>query len=174
MAEQGGEPAAATVVLGEIVGVHGVRGAVKVYSATRPRENIFAYAPWLIEIDGQFAVHDLISGQAQGKGLVARLDGIDDRDAAMALRGGRIHVERSALPALAGDEYYWADLEGLQVLTQQGIELGRVAGLMETGANDVLVVQGDRERLIPYVPGQFVITVDLAAGQLVVNWDPEF
>lgn len=162
------------IVLGEVVGAHGVRGEIKVYSATRPRENIFDYSPWRLESGGEFRFRALIRGRRQGKGLVAQLEGIDDREAALSLRGSRVGVLRSQLPALDDEEYYWADLQGMQVITRQGVDLGIVTGLMETGANDVMVVRGDRERLIPYVPDRYVVSVDAAAGVLEVDWDPEF
>lgn len=162
------------VELGDIVGVHGVRGEVKIRSWTRPRENIFNYPQWrLVSAAGDRTV-TLIKGHAQGRGLVAQLEGVTDRDQAADLRGVKILILRDELPPLAPDEYYWADLEGLQVQTVSGEDLGTVTGLMETGANDVLVVQGDRERLIPYVPGLYVKQVDVAAGQLIVDWDAAF
>ena len=174
MTGQDGGGAPATVVLGEVVGAHGVRGEVKVYSATRPRENIFDYPVWTLETEAGGRDYALVSGRAQGKGLVARLAGVEDRETAQALRGSAIRVPRTALPPLAPGEYYWADLQGLRVITREGVELGQVADLLETGANDVLVVRGERERLIPYVPGEVVLEVDVAAGWLQVDWDPEF
>jgi 16S rRNA processing protein RimM len=113
-------------------------------------------------------------GRAQGKGVVARLDGVDDRDAATALVGTEIWVPRDALPKPRQGEYYWADLEGLAVRTVDGVDLGRVSHLFATGANDVMVVQGGRERLIPFVPGRQVVKVDLDAGLIEVDWDPDF
>lgn len=162
------------VVLGEIAGAHGVRGAVKVISWTRPRRNIFDYAVWHLDNGTDLQTMQVKNGREQGKGLVAELAEINDRDSALALRGSAITVERSALPATAEGEYYWADLQGLAVETTTGQPLGTVTGLIETGANDVLVVNGDRERLIPYVPEEFVQSVDLASGRMVVDWDPEF
>ncbi len=168
------EQTAERLVLGEIVGVHGVRGAVKVMSWTRPRLNIMDYPVW--QLDGPAGTQSvkLRAGREQGKGLVAELEGVSDRDQAELLRGMLITVERSALPDKAPGEYYWVDLEGLAVQTMNGQPLGTVSGLIETGANDVLVVTGERERLIPYVPDVYVIAVDLAAGQMTVDWDPEF
>ncbi len=162
------------VVLGEIAGAHGVRGAVKVVSWTRPRLNIFEYRAWQLDSGNGLQTVQVKNGREQGRGLVAELAEITDRDAALALRGAAITVARSALPPAADGEFYWADLQGLAVETTTGQSLGIVTGLMETGANDVLVVNGDRERLIPYVPGEFVQSVDLGAGRLVVDWDPEF
>lgn len=173
----GGAPAGDAerrIVLGEIVGAHGVRGEVKLHSWTRPRENILGYPVWTLEKGESGHEYEVAGGRHQGKGLVARLTGVDDRDAAAALQGSRITVPRSALPAKAPGEYYWAELEGLDVETLTGEPLGKVTGLIETGANDVLVVAGERERLIPYAPGVYIQSVDLSGGRMVVDWDPEF
>ena len=97
-----------------------------------------------------------------------------DRDAAAALKGTQIGVHREQLPGPGEGEYYWHDLVGLRVQTTQGMELGTVDHLIETGANDVLVVRGERERLIPFIRGQVVLSIDLAAGEMRVDWDPEF
>jgi 16S rRNA processing protein RimM len=117
---------------------------------------------------------EIEAGRRHGTGIVARLAGVDERDGALALRGRRIWIRREQLPAPAPGEYYWADLIGLQVETVEGEVLGIVSAMMETGANDVLVVEGERERLIPFVPGHYVTAIDLAAGKLVVDWDPNF
>jgi 16S rRNA processing protein RimM len=165
----------ASVELGRVSGVFGVRGWVKVYSYARPRENILAYSPWRLELpDGTLRTCRVRAGRVHGKGLVALLDGVDDADAAQALVGADIRVDRAQFGEAGPGSWYWADLEGLRVLTLAGEELGRVEALMETGANDVLVVQGDRRRLIPFVNGQIVREVDLPAGTLTVDWDPDF
>lgn len=163
------------VILGRVSGVYGVQGWVRVQSETQPRQNILGYTPWFLRRGELGQAYRLESGRPQGKAIVAKLAGVDDRDQAAALVGLDIAVKRSQLADdLAPGEYYWVDLEGLAVETVAGVSLGRVDHLMETGANDVLVVQGDRERLIPYLPGQVVVEVDLAAGRLLVDWDPEF
>ena len=164
------------VPLGRIVGVHGVQGAVRLESWTEPREQIFAYQPWwLVGSGGGTAVLDGVKGRTQGKGLIGLLPGVGDRDAAMAWVGSEIQIPRDALPAPAEGEYYWADLEGLEVVTLEGVMLGRVSHLIATGANDVLVVRdGERERLLPFVPGGCVQNVDLGSGRIAVDWDPEF
>jgi 16S rRNA processing protein RimM len=168
-------PAPRCVLLGKVVGVFGVQGEVKLESFTHPRRQIFKYRPWILKSAAGEREIAAASGREQGKGLVARLPGIDDRDAAAALIGGEIWVLRSALPRLKADEVYWTDLEGLAVVTTQGVSLGTVSHLFETGANDVLVARdGERERLIPYVLEQYVKSVDLDAGRVVVDWDPEF
>jgi 16S rRNA processing protein RimM len=163
------------VLLGRIVGVHGVRGELKLESYTDPRMRIFRYQPWQLGTGSGVVQVAGCQGRAQGKGIVATLPGIDDRDAAAALVGSDIRVPRAALPPAAPGEYYWADLEGLEVVTMQGVPLGRVSHLVATGANDVLVIgDGVRERLVPFLPGQFVTEVDIQGGRVVVDWDPDF
>ena len=160
------------VALGYISAVHGIKGWVKVNSWTRPLEAILEYQPWLLGEDKSPV--KLVDGRKQGKGLVALLPGVEDREQAVTLVGTQIFVGRDQLPATAADEYYWSDLLGLEVHTTSGEMLGRVEKLMETGANDVLVIQGKREHLVPFVQGQYVIHVDLEAGRIEVDWDPEF
>jgi len=158
------------VVLGRVAGVYGVHGWVRVFSETEPRENILSYSPWLVG----GVTREVVEGRRHGKGLVARLAGFDDRDQAAALVGREIAVRREQLPPARPDELYWADLEGLAVETRDGVSLGRVSHLFDTGANDVMVVKGERERLIPFVWGDVVEDVDLAAGKIRVDWDPDF
>ena len=162
------------VALGHISGVFGVRGWVKVFSHTSPASNILSYSPWYLGSEGHWKAFELVEGQAHGKGVVALLAGVRDRDQAALLIGRQIAVYREQFPELDAGDYYWADLEGLRVQTTAGVELGRVKHLFETGANDVLVVEGERERLIPYVWGEVIRSVDLEAHLLVVDWDPEF
>lgn len=163
------------VLLGKIVGLHGVRGELKLESYTEPRTQIFRYQPWRMRSASGESTLEGCRGRAQGKGIVAELPGVTDRDAAAALVGSEIWVARSALPPPAPGEYYWSDLEGLEVSTVEGVALGTVSHLLATGANDVLVVRhADRERLIPFLVGQFVTEVDLDAGRVTVDWDPEF
>ncbi|MCW8925855.1 MAG: ribosome maturation factor RimM [Xanthomonadales bacterium] len=160
------------VALGYISAVHGIKGWVKVHSWTRPMEAILGYRPWLLGKDKNPV--EIIDGRRQGKGLVASLPGCTDRDQAARLVGQQIFVGRAQLPPAAEGEYYWSDLEGLEVHTIEGEVLGRVERLMETGANDVLVIRGHREHLVPFIQGQYVVNVDLEAGLIEVDWDPEF
>ena len=165
------------VLLGRIVGVHGLRGEVKIESYTEPRLGIFDYQPWLLEnASGVVEEHRGASGRAQGKGMVAALAGIGDRDAAAGLVGARIFVARAAMPPARPGEFYQSDLEGLEVVNLAGVALGRVSHLFETGANPVLVSREEdgREHLIPYVPDVDVTAVDLDAGRITVDWDGEF
>ncbi|MEO5623663.1 MAG: ribosome maturation factor RimM [Dokdonella sp.] len=163
------------VLLGKIVGVFGLRGELKLESYTEPRVQIFRYQPWLLRSASGDKSIDQCRGRTQGKGLVAELPGVLDRDAAAALVGAEIWVARSAMPQAKPDEYYWSDLEGVEVVTGDGVSLGRVSHLIATGANDVLVVKdAKRERLIPFLLGQFVTRVDLDADRIEVDWDPDF
>jgi len=163
------------VTLGRISGVHGVAGWVKVHADTREREGILGYNPWYLRDTTGWQPHQVLDGRVQASGVVvAQLEGIRDRESARALIGVEIAVKRDQLPKLKRGEYYWSDLEGLEVVNVEGIALGTVSHLFETGANDVLVVrEGKRERLIPFTK-QAVKKVDLAGRTIRVDWDPEF
>jgi len=163
------------ILLGKIVGLFGIKGAVKLESYTEPREGIFSYSPWWIRFSAHERKIEKVRGQAQGKGLIAFLPGIHDRDQATEWIGAEIWIDRSALPPPSPDEYYWTDLEGLEIITMKGVSLGRVSHLFSTGSNDVLVVrENGKERLIPFIFGQFVQNVDLKGAQILVDWDPDF
>jgi 16S rRNA processing protein RimM len=162
------------VVLGRLSGLYGVQGWLKVHSDTEPREGIVKYPDWWVRQQGGWKRMRVEQGRRHGKGVVVKLEGIDDRDAAAKLLNAEVAVDRSELPDTAPGEFYWTDLEGLTVVCVDGTELGRVDHLIETGANDVLVVTGERERLIPYIPEQVIKQIDLEQGRMVVDWDPEF
>ena len=162
------------LILGEISGAHGVRGWVKVYSHTRPIADILGYSPWYLRRRVGWVERKVLAGRPQGKGMVVQLKGCNDRDQAAALRGVAIGVRPQQLARLDEDEYYWRDLIGLEVVTRDGQLLGHIDHLMETGNNDVLVLRGERERLLPYLPGTVILETDLKAGRMVVDWDPEF
>jgi 16S rRNA processing protein RimM len=166
------------VTLGRITGLYGVKGWVKVFSETDPREGIANYSEWLLKREHGWQPIAVESGRKQGKNVVVKLAGIDDRDTAATLSGCEIAITRDQLAAAKAGEYYWIDLEGLKVVTTDGAELGIVDHLFETGANDVLVVReegsGAREHLIPYVSGEVVTEVDLQESRMTVDWDPEF
>lgn len=163
------------VTLGRISGMHGVQGWVKVFSDTEPRGNILNYSPWFLKLDGAWQPCVVEQGRDQTGAVVAKLQGVSDRDQARALMGAEIAVPRSAFSKdVEPDEYYWTDLEGLRVVNLQGVELGKLDHLFETGSNDVMVVRGERERLVPYIWQQVVREVDLDAGQVTVDWDAEF
>ncbi|OGT87864.1 MAG: ribosome maturation factor RimM [Gammaproteobacteria bacterium RIFOXYA12_FULL_61_12] len=162
------------LILGRITGLHGVKGWLKVYSETGPRQNILKYRPWLLRLNDAWLACEVEEGRLQGKGVVVKLTGIDDRDQAAKLLQVDIGVTRDQLPKPKPGEYYWADLEGMRVETADGRDLGRIDHLFATGSNDVLVVIGDRERLIPFIRGQVVLEIDLATRRMRVDWDPDF
>lgn len=162
------------ISLGKISGVFGVKGWVKVHSYTDPREKIVEYGHWLIKHQGQWQAVELQQGKRQGKTVIAKIVGLDDRNEAELYRGDEIAIYPSQLDTLDENEYYWHQLTGLKVVTTEGVELGLVHHLLETGANDVLVVQGERERLVPFTVGHTVTDVDLEGQVITVDWDPEF
>lgn len=162
------------VVLGRVSGLFGLQGWVRVFSHTVPRDGITRYQPvFLQQREGwrEFRIED---GRAHGAGVVLKFAGCEDRDQAASLIQSEIAVRRSQLPPPEPGEYYWTDLEGLRVVTQTGIALGEVSHLLTTGANDVLVVRGERERLIPFLRDQVIVAVSLEQGLITVDWDPDF
>jgi 16S rRNA processing protein RimM len=162
------------VTLGRISGVFGVQGWVKVHSFTDPRENVVTFKSWLVRLHGDWRRFEVEAGHRQGAGVVAKLRGIDDPDGARELIGADIVVERHELPPCAADEYYWTDLEGLEVRTTEGQVLGTVDHLIATPGHDVLVLIGDRERLVPFALGRVIREVDLEAGRIVADWSPDY
>lgn len=172
-----GEPGARTVTLGRISGLFGIRGWVKVFSYTEPREALLEYKEWLLGEPGSWTPVAVAEAKTHGQGLVARLAGTEDRDAAARYIGADVAVPRDRLPETEQDEYYWADLEGLEVRHRDGRVLGHVGRMLATGAHDVMAVRradpegGDREILIPFVPGEFVLAVDLDNGVIDVDWE---
>ena len=167
------------LVIGRIGGPYGIRGWVKIRSFTEPMEGLLDYRNYHIKRQGVWGAVQLEEGRRHGKGLVARLRGVDSRDAAEAVAGCEVAVAAAELPPLQEDEFYWHQLQGLEVCCG-GELLGRVDHLLETGANDVLVVtpcpgsRDRRERLIPWLWGSVVTRVSLTEACLEVDWDPEY
>jgi len=171
-----------TLVVGRITTVFGVRGWVKVHSFTEQKEVLCSYKPWLIATASGIQQLEIDDWRRHGESLVVHIKDIDDRDLAQTWCGNDILVDKGNFPDLNTDDYYWHQLEGLAVIAHhedQQVRLGVVKSILETGANDVLVVKGDsesidrEERLIPYVD-EFVVKVDLAEQKIDVNWDPAF
>jgi len=182
------------VILGRISGVYGVKGWVKVFSYTDPKEAIVDYSPWFIRAENRkpdranqavWTEVKLKAGKRHAKTVVAKLENCNDRDQAMAYVGTEIAIDLHQLEQLKEkNEFYWRDLIGLRVINQQDIELGTVKSLLETGANDVLVVVSEvdetgtkiesRERLIPWTMDIAIIKVDIEQGVITVDWDADF
>lgn len=163
------------ILLGKFHGAFGVRGELKLESFTEPKSAIFNYQPWTLR-DPQGGERSLCGakGRESPKGLVATVPDVADRDAADAMRGIEVYAPRSALPPPQPGEYYWVDLEGLRVVNVDGTDFGTVSHLFATGANDVLVARGDRERMIPFQQPDYIKSVDFDAGVVTVDWDADF
>lgn len=172
------------VVIGKITSVFGVKGWVKVHSYTEPMENLLAYKNCYLQQNSTWQSLKFSDLKYHGKGLVALIDGVDDREQARLFCQCDIAIVKADMPALPKEDYYWHQLEGLQVFTTsadgKSSLLGKVGYVMETGANDVLVVNpsegsiDQQERLIPWLPDQVVKQVDLDSQSINVEWDPEF
>lgn len=169
------------LVMGKIGAAFGIRGWLKVFSNTENAENIFDYQPWFTQRSGQWQQLTLESWRYHSQDLIIKLANVNDRDAAALFTNCEILVAASCLPALTEGDYYWKDLIGCQVTTTTGYQLGTVVELMETGANDVLVVKaslkdafGMRERLLPFLDGPVIKKVDIASRTIEVEWDPAF
>jgi len=178
-----------SAVMGKITSVYGVKGWVKVVSYTQEKENICKYKNWILDNSGKKHTVKVLHCKSHGNGLVAQIEGCNDRELAKQYCGSMVTIPQSDLPNLGNGEYYWHQLEGMKVMvvavekTEAGSDavlLGKVSHLIETGSNDVLVVKkckdslDGKERLIPYLPDQVVKSVDLEKGLIEVDWDPDF
>jgi len=162
------------LLLGKISGVFGVKGWVKIFSHTSPIQQIVSYSPLYLRYKSGWQAIEVVKGQKQGKAVVAQLEGIDDRDQAFALIGTEIGIRQDQLPTLQSGSYYWSELQGLTVVNQQQIELGCVDWLFSTGSNDVLVVKGEKEHMVPWIEESVIIAVDQEKKQILVDWDADF
>jgi len=161
------------VIMGRIVAPYGVLGWLKVIPDTELIDGLFDYKRWWVGKGKDWREVKVNAGKVHNDVLLVKLEGVNDREAALACKGQQIAVPRDALPTLAEDEVYWSDLIGLIVRNQQDIEFGKIVDVFETGANDVIVVQGDIERLIPYT-AQTVIDVNVAQQSMLVDWDKDY
>ncbi len=168
------------LLVGRITSVYGVKGWVKLYSYTDPMQGIFDYKHWWLKTCSGWQIIKLSHGRLQGRGLVTSVKGYTDRDQAKDICGMSVYIDTKELPVLEDGDYYWSRLKGFRVITKEGFFLGKVFQLMETGANDVIVVRACEgsfdcaERLIPYAPGTYVLDINLEQQLIVVDWDPEF
>jgi len=160
------------IIMGRLGSTYGVRGWLKLISFTEPAEKILEYQNLQIQYQQQWQPLQLENSKAHGKGSIIKISGYDTPEAARQLTNNLIAIERDELPQCAADEYYWADLVGCTVTTTTGVELGKIDHLLETGANDVIVIQGEQKHLIPLI-NQFVLAVDLKQKTITVDWDLE-
>lgn len=161
------------VIMGRIVAPYGVQGWLKIIPDTEQVDGLLAFKTWRVGNEQDWKKIRLKSGKAHNDVLVVKLEGINDRDAAFSCKGQLVAVLRSELPALDRNEFYWSDLIGLAVRNQQDVDFGNIADVFETGANDVIVVRGEIDRLIPYTE-QTVIEVNLEKQTMLVDWDADF
>lgn len=159
------------IVVGRIAGLYGLRGWVKVYSFTHPVDNIVGYNPWYLRHTDDWRLVELITGKRHGKTMIAKLQGIDDRNQASRLVGKDIAISPSQLKTLSEGEFYWSQLIGLRVVNLNGDSLGVVDHVLETRANDVLVLGGQAEMLIPFVLEDIIKSVCLDEGRIVADWE---
>ena len=162
------------VVVGQFGKAHGLKGLVKVHSFTDPKDNLLRYENWHMRSKDGWQKVELERVQLQDRAILAKIAGINDRDAAGLITNCQIAVAEEALPELNPKEHYWFHLIGLEVVNTQGVSFGKVDDLMATGSNDVLIVKGEKERLIPYLPEQVIVEVDRSNGVIRVDWDENF
>ena len=177
-----GEPGSNSLTAGKITGCYGIKGWVKIHSFTDPAENLFRFGKWMLQRRDSLEAVEFDDWKRQGKGMVAHIAGVDDRNLAESYKGLHIVVDADGLPALEEGDYYWRQLQGLQIWGREPessdvrVLLGAVDYLIDTGANDVLVVKAtedsidDKERLIPYLPGDTVMRVDLEEAVIDIDW----
>ena len=163
--------------MGRVSAAYGVRGMVRIEPLSEDRTALAAHRVWWLRprAGGDWQARDVVEVRAHGGALVAALAGVEDRDQAIALRGSSVGIDRAELPALAPDELYWADLEGLLVVNRDGVALGTVAEVIDNGAHPILRIRDDAatERLIPWVPA-YVDAVDRDARRIDVDWPADY
>lgn len=165
------------VVIGRIGAAYGLKGWLKLHSFTQPTENILNYQDWYVKHSGSNESWRLLPKPEvrwQNNILLVHIPGCSDRESTAVYVNADIGVLREQLAELKGDEYYWHDLEGCSVINQDDVMLGQVAYVLETGANEVLVVKAERERLIPYILEETILAVDIQEKIIRVRWDPDF
>ncbi|MCA0402625.1 MAG: ribosome maturation factor RimM [Proteobacteria bacterium] len=162
------------IVIGRFGRAHGVKGLVTVHSFTHPRDNILGYTDWHAYISKQWQPINITSLEANTKSILARVEGYALREQVASLTNIEIAIKRSQLPELEPGEYYWHDLVGMQVVNLQGMILGNIIEMLGTGANDVMIIEGEKRRLVPYLPGTYVINIDKDRRLITVDWDMDF
>lgn len=162
------------MVIGRFGRPHGVKGLIHVYSFTEPIDNILNYSNWHVNLDKIWKPIDVLSVQMNNKAILIKLNAYDTREQVASLTNADIAIHRSQRPGLNSDEYYWDELIGMTVFNQNGVMLGEIKSIMPTGANDVLVVEGTKRFLIPYLLNRFILSVDVSQQRMLVNWDENF
>jgi 16S rRNA processing protein RimM len=159
--------------MGRVAAPFGVAGWIRIQPFTEAAENLVSRPAWWLGHETGWRKHRVADARVQGRTVIAKLEDCDDRDTAARLRGQDVAVSREELPKPAANEFYWADILGLKVVNAAGEDFGRLVQILRTGANDVLVVEGTRERLIPFIEN-VVREVDPATGVIRVDWDADY
>jgi 16S rRNA processing protein RimM len=162
------------VVVGRFGRPHGIKGFVTVHSFTEPRDNILHYTDWHVNLNNTWQPVKLLCVESHNKAIIAQIEGYAERELVARLTNAEIAIQKEQLAALESGEYYWHQLIGMSVINQKGESFGKVTEVMPTGANDVLVVQGEKRYLIPYLPGQFIIEINDSQQVITVDWDVDF
>ena len=160
------------IYLGKITGVHGIKGWLKIQSFSSPPENILNYPSWIINNQGEEDFYSIEKGRKQNNKIVVKLEKIDDRNTAESLINSKIQILRSDLPKLSNENYYWSDLVGLSVLSSEEKVIGKIESLIETGANDVMVIitLKDERILIPFVMHEIIKEVNVELNYIKIDW----
>ena len=163
------------IYLGKITGVHGIKGWLKIQSFSSPPENILNYPSWIINNQGEEELYSIEQGRKQNNKIVVKLEKIDDRNTAESLINSKIQILRSDLPKLSNENYYWSDLVGLSVLNSEEKVIGKIESLIETGANDVMVIitLKDERILIPFVMHEIIKEVNVELNYIKIDWSIE-
>ena len=159
------------IYLGKISGVHGIKGWLKIHSFSSPPENILNYPKWIINNQGEEDFYSIEKGRKQNNKIVVKLEKIDDRNTAESLINSKIQILRSDLPKLSNENYYWSDLVGLNVLNSEEKVIGKIESLIETGANDVMVIitLKDERILIPFVMHEIIKEVNVELNYIKID-----
>lgn len=162
------------IIVGRFGRPHGIKGFVTVHSFTEPRDNILRYTDWHAYIDKKWQPIKLLNLEVQNKSIIAQIEGYPEREIVARLTNIEIAVQRDQLDELKSGEYYWHQLIGMNVVNSKGESFGKVTEIIPTGSNDVLVVEGEKRHLIPYLPGQFILDINNSQQLITVDWDLDF
>lgn len=162
------------VIIGQFGKVHGIKGFITLHSYTEPRDNILAYKPWFMLLNHLWQPLPITQLEVNNKHILVKVEGFSEREQASTLTHVQIGIRKTQLPSLPSGDFYWHDLIDMQVHNQEGIDLGRVKEILATGANDVLIVEGERRYLIPYLLDLYIIKIDSEQRTILVDWDADF
>lgn len=164
------------LLVGSVGKPHGIKGWVKINSYTEPPSNILLYQPWYLKNSdkNEPSLIKVQQYQIQTQRIVVQFENYETPESTRPLTNQPIYIERKQLSPLSPQEYYWADLEGLKVYNCENTYLGIIQTLLTTGANDVLIIEGEKRILIPFLLNNTIKSIDLDQQVMIVDWDPNF